>query len=99
MHTQGADFFNETYFLKRGNADLKNGVATPGFLQVLMRVPDDEKRWQWQPPDAAKFSGRRRSLANWLTDTDTGAGALLARVAVNRLWQHHFGQGIVATSN
>ena len=40
---------------------------------------------------------RRSALANWLTDVDSGAGHLLARVIVNRLWQHHFGRGIVAT--
>jgi hypothetical protein len=99
MNTQGADFFNQTYFLQRGSTDLKGEVATPGFLQVLMRDPSDEKRWQWQPPAGARFSGRRRALANWMTDVEHGAGHLLARVEVNRLWQHHFGQGLVATPN
>jgi mono/diheme cytochrome c family protein len=99
MNTQGADFFNETYFLNRGSTDLKKEVATAGVLQVLMRDPALEKRWQWQPPAGAKFSGRRRALANWMTDTEQGAGQLLARVIVNRLWQHHFGQGLVATPN
>ena len=32
-----------------------------------------------------------------MTDPDVGAGSLLARAMVNRLWQHHFGRGIVAT--
>jgi hypothetical protein len=32
-----------------------------------------------------------------MTDVDHGAGALLARVIVNRLWQHHMGRGIVGT--
>jgi hypothetical protein len=99
MNTQGADFFNETYFLNRGSTDLKAGVATPGFLSVLLRDTALEKQWQWQPPVGAKFSGRRRALANWMTDPEQGAGQLLARVIVNRLWQHHFGSGLVATPN
>ena len=32
-----------------------------------------------------------------MTDVDCGAGALLARVIVNRLWQHHLGRGLVGT--
>jgi len=39
----------------------------------------------------------RIALADWLTDVDDGAGHLLARVIVNRLWHHHFGRGIVST--
>jgi mono/diheme cytochrome c family protein len=98
MHSQGAPFFEETHLLKRGDTNQKQAVAAPGFLQVLMRGAD-EKRWQWTPPAGAPYSGRRHRLADWLTDVPHGAGALLARVAVNRLWQHHFGRGLVATPN
>ena len=98
MHSQGAPFLNETHLLKRGDTNQKQSVAQQGFLQVLSRG-GDEKLWQWAPPAGAQYSGRRRSLANWMTDTEHGGGALLARVAVNRLWQHHFGRGLVATPN
>jgi hypothetical protein len=98
-HTQGADFFEETYFLKRGDCDQKMGQAAQGFLQVLMNAPDRERHWQTAPPAGSKLSYRRTSLADWLTDTEHGAGHLLARVIVNRLWHHHFGRGIVATPN
>jgi mono/diheme cytochrome c family protein len=97
MHTQGADFFEQTYFLKRGDTDQKDGVATQGFLQVLTRHPDGEKHWQTPPPAGWHTSYRRRALAEWITDVDHGAGHLLARVIVNRLWQHHLGRGIVGT--
>jgi hypothetical protein len=99
MNTQGGDFLPETHFLHRGSADQKRGVASPSFLQVLMKSPDSESHWRWQPPTGAPYSGRRRSLALWMTDSHDGAGHLLARVIVNRLWQHHFGQGLVATPN
>jgi len=41
---------------------------------------------------------KRAALARWITDADSGAGQLAARVIVNRLWQHHFGAGLVRTS-
>ncbi len=97
LHSQGADFFQETYFLNRGDPHQKQGVATQGFLQVLTRAGDQEKHWQVSPPSGWRTSYRRRSLANWITDVDQGAGHLLARVIVNRLWQHHLGRGIVGT--
>ena len=97
LHTQGADFFNETFFLRRGDPDQKQGVAPPGYLQVLMTAPEGAKHWKAQPPSGWRTSYRRTALANWLTDVDSGAGRLLARVIVNRLWQHHMGRGLVAT--
>lgn len=97
------DFGANTYkafFLNRGNSDQKRGEATPGFLQVLMRNKDHEKNWVESPAEgngkpAAK--PERVALADWLADVESGAGNLLARVIVNRLWHQHFGRGIVAT--
>jgi hypothetical protein len=92
-------FYPETYILMRGDVNQKKEVAAPGFLQVLMRDGYDMDRWQSAPPPEARTSFRRTSLSNWITDPEHGAGHLAARVIVNRLWQHHFGRGLVATPN
>ena len=94
-HTQGPDFYAQTFFLGRGDLNKKEGEATPGFLQILSTAP--EQRWLAAPPAGARTPGHRASLARWLTDSEAGAGQMVARVIVNRLWQHHFGRGIVAT--
>ena len=76
----------------------------PGFLRVLMRNGRSAEDWRPRPeaadgPEAQREAPKLQMLANWLTDVEHGAGGLLARVIVNRLWQHHFGRGIVSTSN
>jgi hypothetical protein len=97
LHTQGDDFLPVTHYLRRGDPNQKEGEAEPGFLPVLMTASDGEARWREAPPDDWRTSYRRRALARWMTDPEHGAGHLLARVIVNRLWQHHFGRGLVAT--
>ena len=96
-HTQGGDYLQQTHFLNRGDPNQKGDVATQSFIRVLMEAPELEARWQEQPPPGSKLSYRRRALANWMTDFDYGAGHLMGRVAVNRIWQHHLGRGIVGT--
>ena len=98
LHTQAeAEFLKETHFLRRGEPNNKESVATQGFLQVLMANPDTPQLFQAQPPAGWRTSYQRTSLTNWLIDREAGAGNLLARVIVNRIWQHHLGRGIVAT--
>lgn len=99
LHTQGDDFLPQTHFLRRGETANKDAVAEPGVLQALCASTQSVDRWRETPPPGSRTSYRRRNLAAWLTDVEQGAGALLARVIVNRLWQHHFGQGIVTTSS
>ena len=98
LHTQAeSEFLKETHFLRRGEPNNKEAVANQGFLQVLMSNADAPQLFQSPPPAGWRTSFQRASLTNWLLDHEAGAGNLLARVIVNRLWQHHLGQGIVAT--
>jgi hypothetical protein len=94
----GADT-RKVYFLARGDSNAKKELATPAFLRVLTN--SDHQEQTWLRDDAAVESSPARAarigLADWITDDKRGAGHLLARVIVNRLWQHHFGTGIVAT--
>ena len=82
----------ETFILARGNAHAPGDPVEPGFPQVLS-FPDP----QIQPPaEGARTSNRRLALANWLADP---ANPLTARVMMNRVWQYHFGRGIVRSTN
>ncbi|HEX8911353.1 MAG TPA: PSD1 and planctomycete cytochrome C domain-containing protein [Humisphaera sp.] len=92
-------FYNDVYLLRRGDPNNKAGVVTPAFPRVLVRAGEAESRWLAAPPAGARTTFRRKAVADWITDPEAGAGHLLARVIVNRLWQHHFGRGIVATPN
>jgi mono/diheme cytochrome c family protein len=80
------------FVLPRGNPHAKGAEVRPGFPQVL-GVPDPAIP---APPAGVKSSGRRTVLANWIASKDN---PLTARVLVNRVWQGHFGRGIVPSSN
>lgn len=81
----------ETNVMIRGNAHAPGDVVTPGFPSVLGF--DDPEGIEAATPST---SGRRRRLADWITNPEN---PLTARVMVNRLWQHHFGRGLVDTPN
>ena len=91
----------ESWFFERGNFLARNEKMDLGFLTVLMkgRAADD----YWKTARQAKLrddsTQQRCALAEWMTDLDHGAGTLLARVMVNRVWQHHFGEGLVRTAS
>lgn len=88
----------DVYLLRRGEVDNKQGKATPGVLQVLSRnLPAPAATAAGEAPHSAVEP--RVALANWMVDVEQGAGPLVARLIVNRLWQHHLGAGIVATPN
>ena len=83
--------------LKRGDVEQKGEDVGVGVLTALSDNNGDAS--EWLNEEALKKGDGRDALAHWLTDSDKGAGHLLARVIVNRLWQHHFGVGLVKTSN
>jgi hypothetical protein len=80
-----------THLLRRGDYLNPGPEVRPGALSVLATA----KPFAWALPGKdAKTSGRRLAFAQWVTQPDH---PLTARVAVNQVWLHHFGEGIVAT--
>ena len=84
----------ETFLLRRGDHETPGAEVEPGSLSVLC---DDRGALPSAAP-AGATSGRRLALARWLTEPDSRPAALVSRVMVNRIWQHLFGEGIVATT-
>ncbi len=79
-----------TQILARGDAFNPKAEVSPAFPTVLgLPVPALSER-----PAAAKTTGRRRVLADWIASPQN---PLTARVMVNRIWQKHFGLGLVPT--
>ncbi|QEG24336.1 PSD1 and planctomycete cytochrome C domain-containing protein [Mariniblastus fucicola] len=81
----------ESFVMIRGNPHAPGKSVSPKFLSVLS-PPEPEI----VPPADGETTGRRLAFAKWLTSPEH---PLTARVMANRLWQYHFGRGIVRTSS
>jgi uncharacterized protein DUF1549/uncharacterized protein DUF1553/cytochrome c len=82
----------QQHILIRGNAHANGAKVEPGFPEVLgFATPVIP-----MPGANAKTAGRRTVLADWIASKENPE---TARVFVNRLWQFHFGRGIVASAN
>jgi len=79
----------ETKFASRKAGEV---TTAPGFLTIL----DPKDAVIPAPKPDALTNGRRTVLANWLTSPQN---PLTARVIVNRVWQSHFGKGLVTTAS
>jgi hypothetical protein len=89
-----------TWLFQRGNYYDRDQPVSLGFISILTTGKSVDKYWETAreaSPNKAS-SQQRRAMADWITDAEHGAGALLARVIVNRVWQHHVGQGLVRTT-
>jgi hypothetical protein len=82
-----------THRLAAGSYDKPLEEVAPGFLSVVSGTGECDARVVSPHPYT---SGRRTALARWLTDP---ANPLTPRVIVNRIWQRHFGRGLVANAN
>ena len=79
------------WILQRGLPAMKGDEVAPAFLEVL-----DPPSPSIEPPARGGTSGKRLALARWVVDP---SNPLTARVMANRIWQYHFGRGIVRTTS
>ncbi|MCC9609132.1 DUF1549 domain-containing protein [Blastopirellula sp. JC732] len=80
-----------TTVMMRGNPHVPGDEVAPGFPEIF-----ESPEPKIVPPANGQTSGRRLALANWIASKDN---MLTSRVMVNRLWQHHFGRGIVRSTD
>lgn len=81
-----------THIMVRGNPHVPGDPVGPHFPQLFSDATPEIP----PAPKDARSAGRRRVLADWIASPQN---MLTARVIVNRVWQHHFGRGIVRSSN
>ncbi len=84
----------ETFVFYRGNphaAPKPENRVEPAFPEIL-----EPPAPVIEPLPSARSAGRRLALARWIASPEN---PLTARVIVNRIWQHHFGRGIVRSPN
>ena len=83
----------KTFMLVRGAPGSPGEEVFAGFPKVLS---PNQKALPARISAMGTSTGRRTALANWIA---SDANPLTARVMVNRIWQHHFGRGIVPTAS
>ena len=80
----------ETFVLLRGSPQAPGDKVEPAFPKIF------QESGPVAATPKAGSTGRRTELAKWLTSP---TNRLTGRVIANRIWQHHFGRGIVRSAN
>ena len=83
-----------TFVLQNGDVFAPGQKVSPGFLSSVSGVAQDLVERASNSDQSSQ--GRRKLLAQWLTHPKN---PITSRVLANRIWQYHFGAGIVATPN
>ena len=81
----------DTHILARGEFSNKGDIVQPGTLTAIPPATDIR-----EPAEKPFIPQRRKALAEWIASPEN---PLPARVMANRIWQGHFGRGLVATPN
>ncbi|HKK17904.1 MAG TPA: DUF1553 domain-containing protein [Opitutales bacterium] len=81
----------EIRILRRGEVTQPGQKVGPGTVPLI-----GDRDWRFELPENHDESARRAALAEWLIHREN---PLTWRSIVNRVWQHHFGNGIVASPN
>ncbi|MCA9049437.1 MAG: PSD1 domain-containing protein [Planctomycetaceae bacterium] len=81
----------EIRVLRRGDPEKPGEIVAPGTLHAVKGLPS-----RFLVPEDAPESARRAALADWLVHPNN---PLTWRSIVNRIWQQHFGRGLVDTPN
>jgi hypothetical protein len=80
----------------RGNRFTLGTIVPRGMLEIVEQVAFCRRDGGSNTLDPNQLGSGRLELARWIASS---ANPLTARVMVNRIWQHHFGRGLVATSD
>ena len=90
--TEGQPEPRETFVFVRGNAHVQGEKVHPTFPGLFASAMPELPRISAE----SRTAGRRLVLANWIASPEN---RLTGRVIVNRVWQQHFGRGIVRSAN